>query len=156
MASGRSDGLIRPAGVPALAGVLALACCSALAALSSLHASAPPDVDAAFAKFWAAKDPGAAGKAIDDVLRSGATFDAAYERLKRGRPYQAAVATGVVTGRRAGIEGEFAYTSTCPRATTPRGGSASASSCTEASIALRRRSPGEEASGGSPGPSRST
>jgi len=66
------------------------------------HASG---IDAAFAKFWAAKNPGDAAKAADDIVKSGVSFEAAYERLKRGRTYDTHVAVGVVAGHR----GAFSY-----------------------------------------------
>jgi len=62
-------------------------------------------IDAAFAKFWAAKNPGDAAKAVDDIVKSGVSFEAAYERLKRGRTYDPHVPVGVVAGHR----GAFSY-----------------------------------------------
>src|SRR5262249_19115987 len=56
-----------------------------LASLLSLRA-APADLDAAFARFWSAKDPSAAAKASNDIVKSGAAFEVVYDRLKRGRP----------------------------------------------------------------------
>jgi len=62
-------------------------------------------IDAAFAKFWSAKNPGDAAKAADDIVRSGVSFEAAYERLRRGRTYDPHVPVGVVAGHR----GAFSY-----------------------------------------------
>ena len=44
-------------------------------------------VDSAFQKFWAADSPAAAGRAAEDVVKSGVTFDEALRRLKQGRVY---------------------------------------------------------------------
>jgi len=46
-------------------------------------------VDSAFQKFWAADSPAAAGRAAEDVVKSGVTFDEALRRLKQGRVYMA-------------------------------------------------------------------
>lgn len=84
----------------------------------ALMAAAPaqaPDVDQAFAKFWAARDPAAAERAAAAVVRSGAGFDEVLRRLRQGRPYAPDVPRGVVAGhRRAGLEGEFPYTLDVP------------------------------------------
>ena len=56
--------------------------------LLCVHLSAAQgDVDAAFSRFWAAPSPGEAAALVDDVARSGVTFDEAYRRLRDGRPY---------------------------------------------------------------------
>ena len=57
-------------------------------------AAAPPSIDAAFDRFWAAKNPQEAGKAVQDVVGSGVTFADALARFKRGRTYDAAVKRG--------------------------------------------------------------
>ncbi len=44
-------------------------------------------IDTAFLKFWSAASPDEAERFTDDVLKSGATFDEAYARLKAGRVY---------------------------------------------------------------------
>jgi hypothetical protein len=46
-----------------------------------------PDVNAAFDAFWAADSPEAAAAVVDDVVKSGVTFDEAVRRLKQGRRY---------------------------------------------------------------------
>ena len=46
-----------------------------------------PDVNATFDAFWAAESPEAAARLIDDIVKSGVTFDDAYRRLKHGRSY---------------------------------------------------------------------
>jgi hypothetical protein len=81
--------------------VLAVAAVAAV-----LHAAAPvPAVDAAFAKYWDAKNPGEAAKAAGDIVKSGAAFDDVYARLQRGRAYAKTPPTGTIRGRR----GRFEY-----------------------------------------------
>ena len=60
-----------------------------LAACLCLRAAAAPDVDAAFAKFWNAKNPSDAAKAANDIAKTGASFDDVYARLRQGRTYSA-------------------------------------------------------------------
>jgi PDZ domain len=93
-------------------------CAAALAGVVCLHA-APGDLDAAFARFWSARDPSAAAKASSDIVRSGARFADVYARLQRGRPYAGHVATGLVQGRRTGLVGELAYTLEVPGSYDP-------------------------------------
>jgi predicted esterase len=52
-------------------------------------------VDRALDRFLGAPTRAAAERLIDEVVESGATFDQAYERLKRGRTYQPAVPVGL-------------------------------------------------------------
>ncbi len=57
-------------------------------AFVSAHAQAPNTrIDAAFQKFWAARSPEEAVRVVDDITKSGVTFDEAYKRLKAGRAY---------------------------------------------------------------------
>jgi hypothetical protein len=72
-------------------------------------------LDAAFAKYWAAKDPADAAKASADIVKSGASFDDVHARLKRGRTYAKDVPTGVVSGKRR----QFEYTLDIPPAYDP-------------------------------------
>ncbi len=59
-----------------------------LAALvATLILSPTPSVEEAFDAFWQARTPADAAERVGDVLRSGVSFDAAYQQLKRGRPY---------------------------------------------------------------------
>jgi acetyl esterase/lipase len=44
-------------------------------------------VDRAFARFWAAKSPEEAAKAIDAIVKTRVTFNETLRRLKKGRPY---------------------------------------------------------------------
>jgi hypothetical protein len=91
---------------------------AALASVISLHA-APADLDAAFARFWSAKDPNGAAKAATDIVTSSAPFDDVYARLQKGRTYGSSVATGLVQGRRAGLPGELDYTLEIPASYDP-------------------------------------
>ena len=79
--------------------------CVALAIAALAGASQPgPAVEAAFAKYWDAKNPGDAAKAAADIVRSGAPFDEVYARLRRGRDYAKTPPTGTIRGRRSGFE----------------------------------------------------
>ena len=49
--------------------------------------SQPPGLDLALDRFWGAADVRQAAELGDGVVRSGASFDDAYRRLKEGRPY---------------------------------------------------------------------
>jgi dienelactone hydrolase len=72
-------------GRAAAAAVVALA----LLGAAGLHAQNPPapTVDAAFQTFWNADNPSAAERAARRIQSAGAGFDAAWVRLKGGRPY---------------------------------------------------------------------
>jgi len=59
-------------------------------------AAQSPAVDAAFAKFWDAKNPPEATAAAAAVVKSGVTFDAALARVRKGRAYPSSPAHGVV------------------------------------------------------------
>src|SRR5215831_2378286 len=55
---------------------------------SGARAQSPTDrIDTAFQKFWSANSPEEAERLVDEVLKSGITFDEAYCRLKIGRSY---------------------------------------------------------------------
>jgi len=69
---------------------------AALAITARVSAGPAAAVDAAFDRFWAAKNPQDAEKAAAQVVRSGVTFRDAFERLRRGRPYSSSVPRGVV------------------------------------------------------------
>jgi hypothetical protein len=83
---------------------------------SSTAARAPESVDAAFTRFWDARSPQEAAKAIEPIIRSGVTFDDALTRLKRGRPYRPDAPHGVVQSKRRSILGDFSYTIDVPDA----------------------------------------
>jgi PDZ domain-containing protein len=46
-------------------------------------------VDEAFESFWQARSVAEAAEHVNDVLQSGVSFDAAYQRLRQGKPYPA-------------------------------------------------------------------
>src|SRR6185312_583329 len=92
--------------------------CVTLAAVVSLS-PAQTDLDNAFARFWSAKDPNAAAKAVADVVKAGATFEDVYARLQKGRSYNTNVQTGIVQGRRGGLAGELGYALEIPDSYDP-------------------------------------
>jgi hypothetical protein len=57
--------------------------------------SANSATDTAFQRFWAADSPAQAGKIVDEIVKTGITFDDALRRLQAGRTY-AAQKTGVI------------------------------------------------------------
>src|ERR1043166_1951294 len=59
----------------------------AVAALRAQDASTTARLDAAFKAFWGADTASTAGKAVPQLVASGASFDAVLSRLKRGRAY---------------------------------------------------------------------
>jgi hypothetical protein len=81
--------------------------------------SAAPTVDGAFESFWRAAGVQEAVKAAGEVVKSGVTFDEAYARLKKGRPYAANVPRGVVKLTRRTTAGEFPYTVDVPQSYDP-------------------------------------
>jgi pimeloyl-ACP methyl ester carboxylesterase len=84
---------------------------AAILAISAAVLSAQrPAVDAAFEQFWSAKDPAEAQRCVDDIVRSGVTFDEAYTRLRRGRTYSTSKTGQVRLSNRTadGIEHQFA------------------------------------------------
>jgi hypothetical protein len=79
----------------------------------------PPTVDAAFQKFFAARNPDDAAKAAGAVVNSGAAFEDALARLKRGRTYSPQVKRGVVHLQRRSVAGEFFYDLGVPESYDP-------------------------------------
>lgn len=77
-------------------------------------AARPTSIDAAFQKFWEARDPDQAGKVADEVVQSGVGFDAALARLREGRSYSANVPRGIVRLSRRDSDGEFFYALNVP------------------------------------------
>jgi hypothetical protein len=73
-----------------------------------------PTADQAFAAFWAAKTPPDAAAAGRGVVASGIDFDAAYARLRAGRPYRADVPRGVQRLVRRAPGTAFPYTIDVP------------------------------------------
>jgi predicted esterase len=79
----------RGAGIVSL---LLLAICAAGA-----QPTVPPDgLVALFETWWSASSPGELDRAADRLVRSGASFDAVYHRLRAGRAYKADVARGEI------------------------------------------------------------
>ena len=95
----------------------AFAAASAAAAITLSAAS--PASDAAFKMFWDAPTPAAAAKAADEIVKLKVPFDEAYAALKRGRPYMANVARGVVKLAHHFAAGDFNYTLDIPQTYTP-------------------------------------
>jgi hypothetical protein len=80
---------------------------------------ATPGADDAFRTFWDAPDPQAAVRAAEGVIASGVTFDEAYARLKRGRPYSSAAPRGLVRLKHRFALGDFWYALEVPEAYDP-------------------------------------
>ena len=74
----------------------ALTAIGALLLLPAVHAQNQSRTDAAFEKFWAAKSPDEAGRMVEDIVKTGITFDEAMRRLKAGRTYTHQK-TGIIT-----------------------------------------------------------
>src|ERR1051325_10888249 len=82
-------------------------------------AGAPPSIDAAFQKFWAAKKPDEAAKAAQNVVAAGVSCEEALARLKRGRTFSPNVKRGIVRLRRTSILGDFFYDLDVPESYDP-------------------------------------
>jgi poly(3-hydroxybutyrate) depolymerase len=82
---------------------------AAFVVLLAAHAQNTSKAGSAFDRFWAAPSPGEAGKIVDDIIKTGVTFDEAWRRLKTGRTYTAQK-TGIVklSNRTNGIEHFYA------------------------------------------------
>jgi hypothetical protein len=93
---------------------------SAIVLLLAVGAAAPLSTDAAFQKFWSARNPDDAAKAAAAVVSSGVAFDDALARLKHGRPYSAQVKRGLVHLQRRSVAGEFFYDLAVPDAYDPQ------------------------------------
>jgi hypothetical protein len=76
-----------------------------IAAVGSPGAQARPDLETAWAAFWAAEDPAAAARTIPAFVDAGVTHDDALVRLGAGRRYAGDVETGDHTRRRRGDYG---------------------------------------------------
>jgi len=96
--------------VHAMSRGLLRACMLTLLLAAALSAAAPPPtVEAAFQKFWSAHNPDEAARSAAAIASSGASFEDALARLKRGRPYSAQVKRGLVHMQRRSVMGEFFY-----------------------------------------------
>ncbi|HKB10373.1 MAG TPA: hypothetical protein VKD69_06960 [Vicinamibacterales bacterium] len=91
----------------------------ALLLASAAAGAAAPTVDAAFEKFWSARNRDDAAKAASAVVSSGVGFDDALARLRRGRIYSAKVQRGLVHQNRRSIAGLFYYDLDVPRSYDP-------------------------------------
>ncbi len=89
---------------------LAIACVAAAAMLTPAtgRQSRPDEVEAAFAKFWAARTVEETEAVAAEIVASGAEFDDAWTRLKRGRVYANTVPSGPVRLQRRTALGAFA------------------------------------------------
>ena len=81
------------------------ATCGVLLTLFVSAGQTPTAIDTAFAKYWGAKSSVDAAKAGADIVKAGISFEDAYARLKRGRPFEPHPPTGIVEAHR----GEFTY-----------------------------------------------
>src|ERR1051325_8094015 len=92
-----------------------------LAAVAAVVATLQPPqtaspLDAAFARYWDARNPNDAAKAANDIVKAAPAFDEVYARLQRGRTYAKTAPTGVIRGRRVG---RFEYWLNLPAAHDP-------------------------------------
>src|SRR3954454_3878279 len=75
----------------------------------AITSAAPPSVDEAFQKFFAARSPQDAAKPAQEIVRSGVSFADALARLKAGRTYAGQAKRGLVRLQRRSIAGDFIY-----------------------------------------------
>lgn len=73
----------------------------------------------AFGRFFAASTPAETAAAIDALVSSGVTFDAAFARLREGRTYARDVPRGVVQSSYRSDDGEYFYTLDVPETYDP-------------------------------------
>ena len=78
-----------------------------------------PDVDAAFANFFAARTADEAGAAIERVVATGVGVDEAVQRLRNGRTYGRDVPRGTVDRSSRTADGEYFYTLDVPHNNDP-------------------------------------
>jgi acetyl esterase/lipase len=76
-------------------------------------------IDAAFARFWDARSPAEAARAVDAVLESGVSYDDALQRLRRGRFYPPQKPGVVMLTNRTEDKVEHYYAVTVPPAYDP-------------------------------------
>jgi predicted esterase len=82
-------------------------------------ARGPESIDGAFARFWDARSPDEASKAVDAILKSGVGVEEALARLKRGRPYRADAPRGVLARMHRTMAADFNYTVDVPESYDP-------------------------------------
>jgi molybdopterin-dependent oxidoreductase alpha subunit len=107
------------AGATALFLCLCVLCFLGVFRAAAVTGAAPPSIDAAFDRFWAARNPQEAGKAAQDIVSSAVTFEDALARLKAGRPYGAQVKRGAIQLQRRSVKGDFSYEVVVPQAYDP-------------------------------------
>ena len=90
----------------------------ASAALAAAQTS-PPDVDAAFARFFAARTPDEQAAAAERVVATGIDVDEAVRRLRNGRTYGRDVARGTIDRSSRTADGEYFYTLDVPQSYDP-------------------------------------
>jgi len=83
------------------------------------RAAALPSADAAFQRFFDARNPADAAKAARDLVSSGIPFADALARLKRGGTYSADVKRGTVHLQRRSVAGDFFYELVVPERYDP-------------------------------------
>src|SRR5438132_807333 len=71
--------------------------------------AASPAADEAFKKFWNARDTTSAAKSVSDIVKSGVTFDDAFNALRAGRTYSGDVPRGIVRLSRRADGQEYFY-----------------------------------------------
>ncbi len=86
----------------------------AAAVIAGALLSSGQAVDTAFDDFWAARSVGEAAERVGDLLRSGVSFDDAYQRLKHGRRYAAQHSGTVRLANRTADRIEHQYAITLP------------------------------------------
>jgi predicted esterase len=91
----------------------------ALIAAAAIRLDAQRSLDAAFRVYWQAADPAQAAAAGAAIARLDPAFDEAFQRLRRGRPYSADVAKGVVRGSHETGGRTFPYAIDVPEAYDP-------------------------------------
>jgi len=98
--------------------VLAVVCC-AVAGVVLASAASSSSIDAAFEKFWSARNAQDAAKAVPQVVGAGVAFDEALQRLKAGRVYRPDVKRGTTRLQRRTSAGEFFYDLYVPQTYDP-------------------------------------
>ena len=98
--------------------VLAVVCC-AVAGVVLASAAPSSSIDAAFEKFWSARNAQDAAKAVPQVVGAGVAFDEALQRLKAGRVYRPDVKRGTTRLQRRTSAGEFFYDLYVPQTYDP-------------------------------------
>src|SRR5689334_3433001 len=99
-------------------GLMVMAAMIAALTLASSQTAAPA-VDAAFARFFAARSAQEIAAATEQIVASGVTFDEALGRLRQGRRYSADVPRGIVQKSYRSETGEYFYALDVPESYEP-------------------------------------